>query len=191
MQLIFDNLIATMVGGVVLLMLLASHHRNQVSAAEASAYYMLNQQVMEFTGVLQRDLQNVSRALDIDMTDDEFHFRAQTELGDTTKHTITYKKEAAGTVYAADGSTVQVYQIHRFVDGLPSGASPATISDWSLVALNKDEATIADPADAAAIKVQMVILPPIDVGVHTTGTSMSGTQWQATFRPRMLRGELL
>lgn len=191
MQLIFDNIVASMIGGIVLLILLSAHHRNQLSAAEASAYYMLQQQTMEFTGVIQRDMQNMSSAIDVTETGNEFRFRAQTDPTDTTKHLVTYRREDAGTKENSEGEMVSVYRISRLVDGVATGGSPSTISDWTVVALNEDEAAVAFASDAAAVRVGLTVLPPIDVKAHATGPAMSGTRWEATFRPRMLRDEQL
>lgn len=191
MQLIFDNIVASMIGSVVLLILLSAHHRNQVSAAEASVYYMLQQQTMEFTGVIQRDMQNLSSAIDVEETSNEFRFRAQTELADTTKHVVTYRREDSGTIENADGELVSSYRIVRLVDGVVTGGSPSTITNWSIVALNEDEAQVEYPADTRALRVGLTVLPPIDVKANVIGPAMSGTEWGATFRPRMLRSEEL
>lgn len=190
MQLIFDNIIASMIGGVVLLILVTTHHRNQLAAAEASGYYMLQQQVMDFTGTIQRDLQNMSAAVDVVEVDDEFQFMAQVDAADTTKKLVTYRRESRGQLEDSDGNLVDVYQIVRLVNGSVAGGSISSISEWSVEGLNLDESAVADPADVAAVRIAMHVLPPVLVE-PTDGLAMRGTRWQATFRPRLLRLEEL
>ena len=185
MQLIYDNIVASMVGATVLLIMLSAHMRNQVASAEATAYYMLQQQVIDFTGVLQRDMQNLSSVVDVTETDNKFRFWAQTELADTTKKLVTYQREYRGTMPTADGD-VAIYQIERLVNGVDAGGSIATISDWSIVALNEDEAEILAPGDAAGIRINLAALPPVTVGKNE-GIIMNGTRWSATYRPQLLR----
>lgn len=190
MQLIFDNIIASMVGGVVLLILVTVHHRNQLAAAEATGYYMLQQQVVDFTGTIQRDMQNMSAAVDVVEVDSAFRFMAQTDPADTTKRLVTYKRERRGMVEDSDGNLVDVYQIVRYVGSDVAGGSISTVSEWSVEGLNEDESPVAAAADVAAVRVTVHVLPPVLVE-PTDGLAMRGAHWQATFRPRMLRFEEL
>lgn len=190
MQLIYDNIVASMVGAAVLMIMVGTHQRNQISAAEATAHYMLRQQVIDFTDVLQRDMQNLSSVIDVEETDNEFRFRAQTEVADTTKRLVTYERQSAGTLPDEEGNQVAVYRIVRYVDGQVAGGSLSSISEWSIVALNEDESTILSPADAAAVRVTIAALPPIRIGKNE-GLAMQGTRWQATYRPHQLRFEEL
>lgn len=190
MQLIFDNIVASMVGASVLLIMIGTHQRNQIAAAEATAHYMLRQQVIDFTDVIQRDMQNLSSVIDVAETDSAFRFMAQTDVADTTKREVKYEREYAGTAVDEDGVSVAVYRIVRYVDGNVAGGSLSTLSEWAITALNEDEAAILLPGDAAAVRVQLAALPPVYVGKNE-GKNMQGTRWQATYRPHLLRGQVL
>jgi hypothetical protein len=190
MQLIYDNIVASMVGGVVLLMMISANMRNQVAAAESSAFFMLQQQVIDFTSFIQRDMQNLSSVIDVAETDNAFRFMAQVDEADTTKRLVRYEREYTGTKTDAEGNSVPVYRINRYVDGVIAGGSLGTIAEWSIVALNEDEAEIVAPGDAAGVRIVLHALPPVAVG-RNDGVAMQGTRWQATYRPQLLRSQEL
>ncbi len=189
MQLIFDNIIASMVGGTVIMMMMFVNHQSQMAATEAAGFYIMQQQVMSFTSTVQRDMQNLSSVTNVTEVDSVFTFFAQVSPTDTTKQQVQYRRKQAGTRYIA-GTAIPVYQIERWVAGAPAGGSVATITDWNIEALNDEGNSIADPADTRQLSVGFRVIPPIDVQA-IEGITIGDTRWQSLYRPRMLRDNSL
>ncbi len=193
MQFLFDNIVASIVGAVILLMMVATHHRNQLASAEATSYYMLQQQVLDFTSTIQRDMQNVSSVQNLseDTTGaygyaGAFSFRAQTSPTDTTKRLVTYRRKQVGTRYRKGEGTLTFFQIERIVEGAMTGGSIATITDWTIEVLNEEGNPAGTVGDAKQVRVGLAAATPVDVDARE-GIAIRDTRWQATFRPRMLR----
>ena len=189
MQLIFDNIVATMVGATVILMMMFTQHQTQVAATEAAGFYIMQQQTIDFTGTIQRDMQNLSSVANTKMVDSTFTFFSQVSATDTTKKQVTYLRKKAGS-RVIDGTTVALYQIERWIDGAPAGGSIASITEFSIEALNGEGNSISDAADAEQIHVAFRVVPPIRVEV-VDGLTVGDTRWETTYRPRMLRDVLL
>ncbi len=133
MQFLMDNIVASIVGATVLLMMVATHHRNQLASAEATSFYMLQQQVLDFTSSLQRDMQNVSSVNDLtEKSDSTFSFRAQVSPTDTTKRLVTYRRKKVESRYRKDVGTRDYFQIERLVAGAVTGGSIGTITAWDI-----------------------------------------------------------
>ncbi len=191
MQFLFDNIVATIVGATVLLMMVATHHRNQLASAEATSYYMLQQQVLDFTSSLQRDMQNVSSAIDLtEKTDSTFSFMAQVSPTDTTKRQVTYRRKKVETRYRKDTGNRDYYQIERLVAGNVTGGSIGTITAWSVQVLNEEGNAAGTVGDARQIRIALEAASPVDVETRD-GVTIRDTRWQSTFRPRMLRDSAL
>jgi hypothetical protein len=198
MQFLFDNIVATIVGATVLLMMIATHHRNQLASAEATSYYMLQQQVLDFTSSLQRDMQNVSGAIDLAekaISEDggyvgSFSFMAQISPTDTTKRMVTYRRKKVETRYRKDTGSRDYFQIERVVAGNVTGGSIGTITAWSIQVLNEQGNPATTVGDARQIRIALEAGSPVDVEVRD-GVTIRDTRWQSTFRPRMLRDSSL
>ena len=199
MQFLFDNIVASIVGATVLLMRVATHHRNQLASAEATSYYMLQQQVLDFTSSLQRDMQNVSGAIDLTekpMSEEDegyagsFSFMAQISPTDTTKRMVTYRRKKVETRYRKDTGPRDYFQIERVVAGSVTGGSIGTITAWSVQVLNEEGNPATAVGDARQIRIALEAGSPVDVEVRD-GVTVRDTRWQSTFRPRMLRDSSL
>ncbi|NNE47560.1 MAG: hypothetical protein HKN37_12975 [Rhodothermales bacterium] len=191
MQFLMDNIVASIVGATVLLMMVATHHRNQVASAEATSFYMLQQQVLDFTSSLQRDMQNVSSVNDLtEKTDSTFSFMAQVSPTDTTKRLVTYRRKKVESRYRKDVGTRDYYQIERLVAGVVTGGSIGTITAWDVRVLNEEGNPASAVGDARQIRISLEAASPVDVNVRD-GVTIRDTRWQSTFRPRMLRDSSL
>lgn len=191
MQFLMDNIVASIVGATVLLMMVATHHRNQVASAEATSFYMLQQQVLDFTSSLQRDMQNVSSVNDLtEKTDSTFSFMAQVSPTDTTKRLVTYRRKKVESRYRKDVGTRDYYQIERLVAGVVTGGSIGTITAWDVRVLNEEGNPAGAVGDARQVRISLEAASPVDVNVRD-GVTVRDTRWQSTFRPRMLRDSAL
>ena len=179
MQLIFDNLVAVMIAGVLFLMLVAVNHRSQMAAVESSNYYALKQQELTFVETLKRDMQNVTNLQSI--TEDpmmlEFRFQARTDPADTTRRSVIYRR-----VYKGVQEGHNLYQVNRIVEGTSDGGSMSTIVDWKIIAQNEEGVQVSDVANARQIYVRFEALNPFK-----EGETVDRSRWEATFRPPLLQ----
>ena len=181
MQIIFDNLIATMVGALIFMILVAVNHRSQMTTVEASTFYALNSQSMNFVFTLQRDMQGMSSVETITEEDSTFTFFAQTDFADTTKQRIEYRRTRVG-----QRDTLDLYQIQRYVDGIFAGGSAGTLVDWEVVARNAQGGAILNTADARQVFVRFEATIPVERQVE-----VGNTEWESTFRPPLLQDTTL
>jgi hypothetical protein len=181
MQLILDNLSATIIGSVILMALVVINFRNQSAAVESTGNYALNRQMLDFTEVLQRDFQNVSSLETLVETDSTFSFFAQVEEDDTTKYHVAYERTQVGV-----REETPLYSLERFVDGVSTGSSMGVVTDWEIAALDANGAAAASTDDALQIAVRIRMITPFEVPGQNA-TSLTETDWEATFRPELLQ----
>lgn len=179
MQLIFDNLVAIMIAGVLFLILVAVNQRGRTAAIESSNYYALKKQELNFVETLKRDLQNVTNLLSTseDSLTLEFRFKARTDPADTSRHTVVYRR-----VYQTEQDDESLYQVQRIVEGVSDGGSMSTIVAWSIVAQNSDGVAVGDVANARQIFVHFEAINPFE-----KGETVDKSRWEATFRPPLLQ----
>lgn len=183
MQFVLDNLLASMIAGMVFLILASATLQNQLASVETSNLYTLKTQELGFIEVLKRDLHGVSKVSNVaeNPADSSFTFYAQLDNADTTKVPVTYKRTKVGM-----RGNVPLYQIKRFESGLPAGASMVTMTSWKIEARNVEGGSIADPADAGQIYVRFEAAAP-----WKDDDAIRRTRWEATFRPPLLRNNVL
>jgi len=162
---------------------------NQLVAAEAAAYHMIQQHTLGFAQVIQRDMQNLSTIVDIEEDGNSFEFVAQTSTTDTTKRTVEYRRVYKG---AKDdhGVSTPLYQIERYVNGAIDGSSYDALSYWKIAAQNEDGNAATDPSDVSQIQVEFVATTPANMRISER-IEIQDTRWDSTFRPMMLRDLLL
>lgn len=195
MQLIFDNLIAVIVFGMITLMLMTAYMRNQSVKVEAAGAYALRAQQVAFISILRRDIagmicdeENLATCPDFEVDPVDHTYTFHTRLGgvNSTLHKVTYKRRTVGE---SDGE--DRYQIQRYVDASGSldpgdydGGSMPTITNWSVRAVNEDGNTPTKKGDIRRIKVHFEAVPPysMDAQPHP---------WEATYRPMYLRNSTL
>lgn len=186
MQLLLDNIAATIIATSVMLMMLTSQIRNQLASAEATVFYMLERQMIDFHDVVRRDMQNLRSIESLDADDENFVFYAQTSPADTARTLVTYSRKDVSVRHEDDGSTTQLYQIVRYENGIAAGGSIGSIVDWGVAVLNDEGTEVASMADAAQISFSISAVAPIKVDLME-GVQIDESRWDATFHPRLLR----
>lgn len=186
MQLLLDNIAATIIATSVMLMMLTAQIRNQLASAEATVFYMLEQQMIDFHSIVRRDMQNIRSVASLDADDENFVFYAQTDPTDTTRTQVTYSRRDVSVRYEEDGSATQLYQIVRYENGIVAGGSIGSIVDWGIAVLNAEGTEVASMADAAQILFSIGAIAPIEVELMD-GIHIDESRWDATFHPRLLR----
>ena len=200
MQLILDNIAAAMIGGVVLIIVIAVMHRSQQAQVEAGSYYALKTQALGFINLLERDIQNadsvMSTRMDLSGAHPSFYFYSRFDSTSAIAKCVRYTVEPSQTRTVQD-STLQLYQIHRYqgphMTGCSefmltsSGASPATITSWSIIAKNASDQPITDSlllGETRAVGVRLSIWSPFKADPKS---AIKETTWEITIRPPMLR----
>ena len=187
MQLLLDNLSATIIATAIFMMLAVLTHRKQKAHVKAVEHYALRKHQIGFIDMLRSDMAGITRLWDTgeDPADQTFTFTAN--LGDDADTTVvTYKRVKVG-----ERNGASLYQIKRYLNqpnspnGSPDGASMSTITDWEIVAQNEQGTIPADAADARQVRVQFESVLP-----YTGDGENARRRWGATFHPRLLNEDL-
>jgi len=180
MQIILDNLGATLIAVTIFLMIFNLNSRNGQTLTETTAFYMVTTQTEAFAKILRRDLQGVADILTITeetQLDGSTEFRFDSRIGDdTTRHTIIYRKQASLVRHG-----IPFYYIERVVDGVVEGGSLDILTDWEIVALNEDAGNITDPDDAAQVYVRFETASPM-----VEADVVQSIRWETRFFPPLL-----
>ena len=183
MQFVLDNLLASVVAGMVFLILAGVSVRSQLTNVETTNHYGLKNQEINFIEMLKLDLHGVSGVKSVieDPVDSSFKFMAYMTPTATTETEITYRRAKVGE---RDG--VPLYQIRRLEDGLAAGRSMVTVTDWVIEARNHEGGSITDPANAGQIYVRFEAAAP-----WQEDETIKRSRWEATFRPPLMRQNVL
>lgn len=183
MQFILDNLLASIVAGMVFLILAGVSVRSQLATVETVNHYGLKNQELNFIEMLKLDLHGVSAALSVNENpvDSSFKFMAFMSPTSTTETEITYQRTKVG-----DRDGVPLYQIKRMEDGYPAGRSMVTVTEWVIEARNHEGGSITDPENTGQIYVRFEAAAP-----WQEDETIKRTRWESTFRPPLLRTNVL
>ncbi len=208
MQLIFDNLTATLIATTIFLMLITVHSRNQQAQVQAAGFYALRNQQINFIETLRRDMAGMvcienddgstekCPEFEEDSTYQTYAFHSR--LGDAASPTrVIYKRRK---VDERDG--VDLYQIQRYEDASGSllstllgnldpddydGGSMSTITSWTIEAQGPEGEKI-DPSEGGPLDIRQIYIRFETIPPFGTGDDMAPTPWEATYRPMYLRG---
>lgn len=183
MQLILDNLAASIITMTIFLMLVAVNHRSQEAEMEAYVFESMRKRQINFIETLRRDMLSLSSMEDIieDPSDHTFTFYAWYE-GESDSMKVVYDREL---VEVRDG--VELYQVRRLVGPVSgplvqNGASMGTLTEWSIEARNGQGGEILDPGEAEQVRIEFALISPL-----AEEQPYQRQQWSATYRPRLLQ----
>ena len=184
MHIIFDNLTAILIGGIVLLILLAVQVRSSEINLEQTSMYTAKQLSLDFAEWLEDDL--VTLGTNFDSTDARFTLPTNASGNtttfefyqdsinvaafppDTVRIETRYVLTAASVAEVAD-STVQLYDLTRSVRmqgpsgwsaWTTDGQSPSQLSYFEIELLNRDGQTVATESATSYIRVAFSLVPP-------------------------------
>lgn len=194
MNVILDNLVATIIAGTILLILISVSHQRQMVAAEKVGYYAMRKQQLSFIDIMKRDMRNLTEAESAvqSPTDSTFSFLAYIDTTNTTIGRITYKYRRVG-----QRDTVDLHQVQRFVQPAAGGTqelvgmSMATLTGWEIEARSPTNVAVTDPANARRIYVRFEAATPFYVNSEANGIkrrpAISQVRWEASFSPPLLQ----
>ncbi len=189
MQLILDNLAATIIAGTIFLMLVAVSFRSQEAEMEAYTFEALRKQQVNFIETLRRDMLSLSSLEDIveDPVSHTFTFYAWYP-GESDSMKVVYRRVP---VEVRDG--VQLYQIERYVGPALGGtldldgASMPSLTAWRIEARNGEGSPdIAGPEEAEQVYIEFRAISPF-----AEEQPFQPQEWSATYRPRLLQDRTL
>ena len=185
MHILFDNLVAVVIGTSLILTMITANVRHQQVATEAMIFYEATAQTESFLQILRRDLQGVA-AVHTPTEDAASHmYSFDARIGtDPTLRKISYKREYVGVHNEQD-----LYRIRRFVDGVEDGGSSDIITAWSVTTLNEQGQPISGVSNLGSAR-------QISVSLETTSplgemTLDTGLSWSSIFFPPLLNASQL
>lgn len=195
MQLIIDNLAATVIGALILLSVLALGQRSQESAIEAAQIDFGKTHMRQLIDVVEQDFNNIGSGMADPTTAinfynttaggfDELQFYGLQESGAATPTPVlvTYRWKQDGTATLPDGSTVDIYDVERQIGSATVSFDNAT--DFE-IKLRKDK-LVNVPLGAIADSLALVQYIDVDIGMlspHGSDNLLQQTRWAKRFRP--------
>lgn len=184
MAFLLDNLVATVVVGVVALALVGLTLRRGDESRDETRFYVHQKTQAAFTTQIETDLTDAG----LFTPDDEEVIRAATPTRlafygridrDGNGGVIEYRRESAGVM---DG--VPVYRIERWVDGALTGASGSTVSRFEVSLLDETGGAAGSPGDARAVSVEVEwVLPFEEADGAAARQAMRRSAWSTYIRP--------
>lgn len=186
MNAIYDHLIASILGGVIFFILVVVHLRGGETTRDQTRYYSAKTHLLRVTEMIEHDFANIGAGVapndPVFITKDEetFVFMALVEPQDEAASKITYRRVATDVVKIA-GEEVQHYEIHRLVDDVLTGRSPATLRAFDVELWDDDHQITTTFTDVAAVHVQFEV-----ASLFGGDDQLHAARWNRTFRPANL-----
>lgn len=192
MQLLLDNLLATIVTSTVFLILVSVNWRSQQNKMDSINHYALKKQEINFVETIKKDLAGVNDVVTVkEQADGSFTFQTYLDMNSSTLYEVTYKREFVGM--RLDDS---LFQIKRFEKNLSTGAivyggsSMLTVTTWKIEAHTTSGQLAGIPAAAQQIYVRFEATLPFETDWQQHGNlTLTTSRWEATFRPPLLRNK--
>lgn len=178
MNVLLDNLTATIVAMSVLAMLVAMQYRAQEASVERTIAYSAKKQTIEFGKWIQDDIANVGAGVSFgtvsvqELTTNSsgntnlFRFRRKMNASDTDPVDVTYQLVESDTINV-DGSVVYLYELRRRVDGTLEGTSPPTVTRFRIEMLNENGSLTAAPSEARQVRIRFSTAMPFSEDRHS------------------------
>lgn len=188
MQVILDNLTAILVSSILLVILLVVYQRSQSVQVQETNYSTLRKHQVNFIQTLQRDIAGIYR-LENTTEQPDSTFAFWTRLADSMDTVrVVYQRRKVGTRAGLD-----LYQVLRYESPTSSlttanhnGGSIPALTDWAIVALNRDGNPPDGAEDARQVRIRFETLLPFD-----DGGELVRHPWESTFYPVMLNAKRL
>ena len=186
MNCIYDHLIASLLGVAIFFILVGIHLRGGETTRDQTQYYSAKTHLLRVTEMIEHDFANVGAGVapndSIFITKDEetFAFMALVNPEDEATSKITYRRVATDVVEIA-GEEVQHYEIHRLIDDVLTGKSPATLRAFEVELWSDDHQVTTNFTEVAAIHVQFEV-----ASLLGGDDELHAARWNRTFRPANL-----
>lgn len=187
MQLILDNIAATIIFSAVAFAFATMQLFSSRSSIETTVSYMAKKQTLELAATLEQELKMVGEGTlnDIDLIETNasgqttrFVFWRNDGTGDLK---IEYRLVPTDTV-EIDGVTIPRYRMDRYVNDVKNGGSSSTLRDFRIETL--DESGSVVPAESTVL-IRASILDTYPIG-DFDDMYLGQTYWGMTLRPEEL-----
>jgi hypothetical protein len=194
MQYLLDNVSAATILLVMIVLLVVMQERAQRTSIERSAMYAAKKQTLEYADLLTRELSLLGATgddaqridtvfVDANGNTERFRFWTSNAAGNAVQ--VEYVLEMADTMALNDTTSVPVYEVQRFENGVHRGGSMPTLDSFELELLDR----CGDPVGTnygAARQVRIQFSSVLPYG-HPTTYYLPRTYWATTLRPPSLR----
>lgn len=188
MNVVLDNMSATIVFATVAFVLALTQFNMQQDSAEATIAYMAKKQMLGFAELIEDEFELmgegisgtkiVSHSTDADGRTTSFIFNRDIS---STATQIEYRLVATETV-TVQGRDVEIFRVDRYEDGVQVGGGPAMLTDFRIELLTSTGAA-ATPSTARVVRVRMSL-------GHNVGNmedhAVNVSYWGTTLRPASL-----
>ncbi len=193
MHVLYDHILAVLIGGIILLVLVQLQQTGQQTQVEVTRYYANRKQMVTFIETLQRDFQNIGAGVNPsdqkivsfswNNTEKSIEFRARVDT--TAGAPVELIKYQLLPVPTEESSCeeVECYEVQRFVhDGIAyqaDGKSMNTLTDFEIELRTWNGTPVgANLDDTREILVRVAALSPLgEEGV------IKRSRWQTQLRP--------
>ena len=194
MQLIFDNLVALLVGTVVMVILLGLTTDWSMENRDRTRQHMTRNTQRNLADMFKRDVLNVGsnvpvgEAMIIDNSPTRFAFRGAVN-GSGSAQLIEYR-----VVPAVQASGDTLYQVERHVNGTYTGGSPALLRWFEVKLLKPDPldpsknipATDLNFADVRKVMIRFQSVLPYNEEVGVKASTSRQMNWASVYTPSLL-----
>lgn len=166
MQLIYDHLIATILGVATFFILISVHVRGIETSHDQVYYYTAKRQLASLTEMIQHDFENIGFGVDPDQdifvasTDSTLSFMAKVNKEDTAPSTFLYRRAQVGTT-EIDEETAPLYEVQRYVDGVLTGKSAPYLREFVMELRDADRQEVYTFDDVEAVYVRCIVTSPL------------------------------
>ena len=188
MQLIFDNLVALLVGTVVIVILLGLTTDWSAENRDRTRQHMTRNTQRNLADMFKRDILNVGsnvppgETMIVDSSPTRFAFRGSVNGGGSIQ-LIEYLLVPA---IQASGDTL--YQVERRVDGTYTGGSPALLRWFEVKLLNANDVhvTAAPYTSARKVMIRFQSVLPYNEEIGARQSTSRQMNWESTYTPSLL-----
>lgn len=198
MQLLYDNLVALIIGGVIMVLMATMALRNVEPKAESYRYYNTRVQMNTLTETIRKDMTNLGagtapgepmlfapQSTPGGITT-EFRFRTGVgdELGAAPINVAYELAEVAGGCRSGEGAVVACYRFRRalcddaYTTCDAGGEGPSSVTMFAVDLLNAEGVPTNDPDAARGVRVRLAAVSP-DGGAAL----VPQVRWESSFRP--------
>lgn len=167
MQILLDNIVATMLGGTVLLILTVSQFGANDAVIDQTSYYATRSQIINMTEMIEGDFKNIGLGVTPgtpifnEVSEDAIEFRRLLNATDVVPSVIRYEKVPTDTL-ELDGEQVPVFRVERTVNGVAAGRTPDRMREWVVELRNVEGEPVINVEDAETVHVRFLLVPPFN-----------------------------
>lgn len=189
MQFMIDHIAGVVIAAIVVMVIAVTQFRGSEVSIEATQYAAVKTRMLDVAQFIEQDFTNIGSgvpsggssaivSLDTIATPKTFTFLGRTSQADEAPHTILYRWSVTDSAVVAN-EIVPTYTIERVIDGVVSGTSMGTVTEFRIDLMTADSTIVISNYGATRIvSVLMKATSPLGVS-----KGIEQTRWRKVFRP--------